>query len=138
MKDNSLNKSDFEALAQFRYQLRRYERLSENIARKEGLTVLQYLLLLQIKGYPGREWVTVSELAERLQAHHHGVVALISRCEQNELVYRTSSQADRRNVEVRLLPKGERCIAQLALQHQNELMIQREMMMTPFLEGDQA
>lgn len=114
-------KADIEKLADFRYQLRRYERISENIAREEGLTALQYVLLLQIRGYPGRDWATIGELAERLQAQHHGVVALISRCEQRGLVERRTSETDRRQVEVRLLPEGERCLARLARLHQAEL-----------------
>jgi hypothetical protein len=76
-----LSKTDFAALSEFRYQMRRYERFSENAVQAEGITPLQYLLLLHIKGFSGREWATVGELAERLQAKQHGVVALITRCE---------------------------------------------------------
>lgn len=76
-----MSKTDFEKLAHFRYQLRRFLRFSEDVTRKQGVTVLQYLLMLQIKGFPGREWATVGELAERLQAKQHGVVSLVSRCE---------------------------------------------------------
>ena len=81
MKDESppLSKSDFAALSEFRYQMRRYERFSENAVQAEGITPLQYLLLLHVKGFPGREWATVGELAERLQAKQHGVVALAAR-----------------------------------------------------------
>src|SRR5678815_913573 len=89
-------KADFEALATFRYQLRRYLRFSEEIAHAAGLTPLQYLLLLQIKGFPGRDWATVGELAERLQAKHHGVVSLVSRCEVAGLVRRSAGRSDRR------------------------------------------
>ena len=64
-----LKKSDFTALSEFRYQMRRYERFSENAVQAEGITPLQYLLLLHIKGYQEREWATIGELAERLQAH---------------------------------------------------------------------
>ena len=77
----ALAKADFAALSEFRYQMRRFERFSENAVQAEGITPLQYLLLLHIKGYKGRDWATVGELAERLQAKPHGVVALISRCE---------------------------------------------------------
>ena len=73
-----LAKSDFEALSEFRYQLRRFLRFSEQAAEEEGLTPLQYQLMLHIKGFPQRESATVGELAERLQAHHHGVVALVT------------------------------------------------------------
>ena len=61
-----LDKSEFEALADFRYRLRRFLRFSELLTRRHGITNLQYLLLLQIKGFPGREWAFVGELAERL------------------------------------------------------------------------
>jgi hypothetical protein len=37
---------------------------------------LPYLLLLQIKGYPERDWTTIGELAERLPAQHRRVTSL--------------------------------------------------------------
>jgi DNA-binding MarR family transcriptional regulator len=116
-----LKKKDFEALSEFRYRLRRFLRFSEEIVRKEGITPLQYLLLLHIKGYPGREWATVGELAERLQSHHHGTVALVSRCENLGLVKRKTSAEDRRRVEIHLTDKGERSLERLARLHRTEL-----------------
>ena len=44
---------DYQALSEFRYQLRRFLRFSEDAAQAEGLTGLQYQLLLHIKGNPG-------------------------------------------------------------------------------------
>jgi DNA-binding MarR family transcriptional regulator len=117
-----LKKKDFEALSDFRYQLRRFLRFSEEIVRDEGITPLQYLLLLHIKGYPGREWATVGELAERLQSHHHGTVALVSRCEKLGLVKRKASAEDRRRVEIHLTAKGERSLERLARLHRAELL----------------
>ncbi|MFT0168613.1 MarR family winged helix-turn-helix transcriptional regulator [Paraburkholderia mimosarum] len=116
-----LEKSDFEQLSEFRYQMRRFERFSEQAAQAEGITPLQYLLLLHVKGYPGRSWATIGELAERLQAQHHGVVALVTRCEAIELVERRVSERDRRQVEVHLLPAGEKLLARLAALHRAEL-----------------
>ena len=60
-----MSKADFETLAHFRYQLRRYLRFSEDLTQRAGITPLQYLLMLQIKGFPGRESANVGELAER-------------------------------------------------------------------------
>lgn len=117
----SLTKADFEALSEFRYQIRRFERFSEDVVQAEGITPLQYLLLLHIKGYPGREYATVGELAVRLQAKPHGVVALVSRCEENRLVERRPGAGDRRRVEIHLLPAGERVLAHLAGLHRTEL-----------------
>ena len=116
-----MSKRDFEKLAHFRYQLRRFFRFSEDITRKKGITVLQYLLMLQIRGFPGREWATVGELAERLQAKQHGVVSLISRCEEAGLVKRCASHDDKRCVEVRLTDKGDRYVEKLAHIHRTEL-----------------
>jgi len=119
---HNMSKADLETLAQFRYQLRRYLRFSEEVTRRKGITPLQYLLLLQIKGFPGREWATVGELAERLQAKHHGVVSLISRCEVAGLVRRRISSGDRRRVEVQLTKKGDERLEQLAHLHRAELL----------------
>nr|WP_245754357.1 MarR family transcriptional regulator [Candidatus Accumulibacter aalborgensis] len=117
-----MSKAEFETLAHFRYQLRRYLRFSEEVTRGNGITPLQYLLLLQIKGFPGRESATVGELAERLQAKHHGVVSLISRCELAGLVTRSASCGDRRQVDVQLTPKGDECLERLADLHRRELL----------------
>src|SRR6185436_11991575 len=115
-----LSKAEYEKLAHFRYQLRRFLRFSEEVTRRKGITVLQYQLLLQIKGFPGREWATVGELAERLQAKHHGIVSLISRCESAGLVHRGAGRDDKRRVEVTLTAEGARCLAELALLHRAE------------------
>lgn len=122
MTSKTLDKSDFAALSEFRYQMRRFERFSEDVVQAQGITPLQYLLLLHIKGYPGRDWASVGELAERLQAKHHGVVALATRCEAMGLVVRRVSETDRRRVEIHLLPQGETILAQLAEQHRIELL----------------
>jgi len=119
---SKLSKTHFTALSEFRYQMRRFERFSEDVVQAHGITPLQYLLLLHIKGYPERDWATVGELAERLQAKHHGVVALITRCEAMGLVERRHSVIDRRRVEVHLLRAGETILAQLAEQHRIELL----------------
>ena len=119
--NRKMAKADFEILAQFRYQLRHLLRFSEELTHRNGITPLQYQLMLQIRGFPGRDWATVAELAERLQAKHHGVVALVSRCEALGLVQRKNSAIDLRRVEIHLTSEGERCIAQLARLHRAEL-----------------
>ena len=116
-----LTKAEFEALSEFRFQLRRFERFSEDAVQASGITPLQYLLLLHVKGSPGREFATVGELAHRLQSKPHGVVALVTRCEANGFVERRPSLVDRRQVEVHLLPGGERLLRHLAEVHRAEL-----------------
>lgn len=116
-----MRKADFEALAEFRYQLRRFLRFSEELSQDNGITPLQYQLMLQLRGFPGRAWATVAELAERLQAKHHGVVALVTRCEALGLVQRRGSPSDLRVVEIHLTDQGRRCIDRLARLHRSEL-----------------
>lgn len=122
MRKDNLSKKEFETLSQFRYQLRRFIRFSEKITHDLGVTHLQYLLLLHIKGYKGREWATIGELAERLQSHHHGVVSLVTRCEKLGLVYRQQGENDKRIIEVRLTPAGEKLVEKLATMHRDELI----------------
>lgn len=121
-QDAPFGKQEFEALSDFRYQLRRFLRWSEELTRRHGVTNLQYLLMLHVKGFPGREWATITELAERLQARHHGVVALVSRCEKLGLVERRAGRTDGREVEIHLTRKGERSVERLARLHRDELM----------------
>lgn len=122
MPEKLLQKTEFESLSTFRYQLRRFLRFSEDITHQHGVTNLQYLLMLHIKGYPEREWATIGELSERLQAKHHGVVALVTRCENLGLVFRAQGKNDRRAVEVHLTPLGEKTINKLARLHRDELL----------------
>lgn len=120
-RNPSVDKIRYEALSDFRFRLRSFLRFSEDAAREEGITVLQYQLMLHTQGFEGREWATVSEIAERLQAQPHGVVALVSRCEESGLVQRKPSQTDRRQVEVHLLPAGRKKLARLAALHADQL-----------------
>jgi DNA-binding MarR family transcriptional regulator len=117
----SIGKTGFEKLSEFRWELRRFLRFSEDAAREAGITVLQYQLMLHTQGFPDRDWATISELAERLQAQHHGVVALVSRCEEAGLVRRRQHQDDRRQVEVHLLAKGRKLLELLGSRHDAEL-----------------
>lgn len=116
-----LGKPDYERLSDFRYRLRHFMRISEQICQAHGLTPLQYQLLLHVRGFPGREWASIGELAERLQAKHHGAVSLIDRCEKAGLVARQPGRRDRRVVEIHLLPEGEALLERIAGQHQDEL-----------------
>ncbi|MEY4140472.1 MAG: hypothetical protein RLZZ371_2654 [Pseudomonadota bacterium] len=135
LEAHSLEKHDFEILSDFRYQIRKFERFSEEVSRRHGLTPLQYLLLLHIKGYPGRDWATVGELAERLQAQQHGVVALISRCETMRLVERRRSTEDRRRIEIHLLKKGEQLLTKLASLHRAALLSLHGRFVVPDLQA---
>ncbi|MGF6633278.1 MarR family winged helix-turn-helix transcriptional regulator [Paraburkholderia sp. MM6662-R1] len=90
-------------MSAFRYQLRRFLRYSEEITHAEGVTPLQYQMLLHVRGFSERSWASIGELAERLQAAPNGTAALVSRCEAAGLVERRPDASDRRLVQVHLL-----------------------------------
>lgn len=121
MCDASLTRQDFQALSLFRYQLRCFQRHSDDICRYYGVTPLQYQLLLHLLGGQTRQWATVGELAERLQAKHHGTVMLVDRCVQSGLVQRVQGREDRRRSEVHLLSRGVELAKCIAALHQPEL-----------------
>ena len=114
--DGHLTKAEYERLANLRYVLRRFARLTELEARKVNLTPQQYQLLLAIKGFPGRDWVSITELAERLQIRHNAVIGLVGRAVQRGLVSREHDpkHPDRRIVKVSLTAEAENCLRQLA------------------------
>ena len=116
-----LTKQDFEALARFRFGIRRYLRLSEETVRSHGVTPQHYQLLLALKGFPGRDWATVRELAERLQLRHHSVVELVNRAQGQGLVERVPHPGDARPVRVQLTEDGEQILARLSALHRDEL-----------------
>jgi len=116
-----LRKAHYEALASLRHALRRFQRFSQEAARAAGLTPQQHQALLAIKGFPGRDCVSIGELAERLQLRHHSAVGLVNRLVRRQLVCRAPSADDRRRVEVRLSPRGEARIERLSSAHMREL-----------------
>jgi DNA-binding MarR family transcriptional regulator len=114
-----LSAADYRALAEFRYQIRRFLRFSEEAARQAGLEPAQHQLLLAVKAYTGEP--AVGDLAERLQLRHHSVVGLIDRLAEGGLVRRNRAENDRRQVRVRLTLKGETVLRNLSLEHRAEL-----------------
>ena len=123
MVKRRMTQRDYTALADFRYELRRFLRFSEEAARAAGTTSLRYQLLLQLRGAPAG-YALVGTLAERLQMVPHGVVSLISRCERAGLVRRTADAADRRRVRVRLTARGRALVERVAQLHVDELQHQ--------------
>jgi len=116
-----LQKQDYELLAEFRYLLRCFLRFSERAALQYHLAPQQYQALLAIEGYPGRNHVTIGELAERLQVAHHSAVGLVDRMEKNHLVRRAPEPGDGRKVSVSLTEEGHRLLENIYRLHREEL-----------------
>lgn len=116
-----LKSGDFEHLLAFRVSLRRFERWSESQARAAGVTHTQHQLLVAIRGHPGNEPPTVTDLADYLLLRHHSTVELVDRAESADLVRRTADDHDARLVRVRLTAKGRRILNELTPSHLAEL-----------------
>jgi len=114
-------KEELVARARFRHQLRLFERFTEDACVESGVTMPQYMLLLQVAGRPERDWALVGELAECLVLRHHTAVELTSRCEAAGLVLRERDEDDQRKVRVRLTAPGRRIVERVARAHGQEL-----------------
>ncbi len=116
-----LSLSDYQALAEFRFQIRKFLHFSELAVQAAGLERGQYQLMLAIKGMPEGVRPRIRELANRMHIQHHSAVELVNRLERGGYVRRERSEGDRREVLLALTPKGERVLEELALHHHNEL-----------------
>jgi len=116
-----LTLSDYQALAEFRYQIRKFLRFSEHAVRAAGMEPGQYQLMLAIKGIPQEMRPRIRELADRMHIRHHSAVELVNRLEAGGYVRRERAQDDRREVLLALTAKGEKVLAELALHHHDEL-----------------
>lgn len=117
-----LKPSDYQRLAAFRLSLREFLATTEANARGVGLTPQQHQALLSIKGgYPGRQTITIGELADHLLIKNHSAVELVSRLLKAGLVTREPSIQDRRTVCVRITAKGEDLLVRLSEASLDEL-----------------
>jgi DNA-binding MarR family transcriptional regulator len=117
----TLTLSDYESLAELRYQIRCFLSFSEQAARAAGLEPRQHQLMLGLKGLPRNARPTIGELAERLQIQHHSAVELVNRLAAAGYVRRHRTGEDRREVLLSLTPKGERVLRELSVHHRAEL-----------------
>ena len=115
------NLPDFKAMAELRYQIRRFLRFSENAARQAGIEPQQHQLLLAVKGLPNNLKPTIGVLAERMQLQHHSTVELVDRLADRGFLLRLRATDDRRQVLVKLTRDGEEFLKTLSLHHLHEL-----------------
>lgn len=119
----------FETHAALRFAIRQFQRHVETSARQAGLTPQQYRTLLAIEGFPGRDRVTLAELAERLQLRHNSAVGLADRLGRKGLVVRARSSTDRRLVFVSLTTRGIRLLQRVSAANRNDLQRLRQQLM---------
>lgn len=112
---------DYQALAEFRYQIRRFLHFSDRAVEGAGLERGQYQMMLSIKGMPDSLRPRIRDVANRMQIQHHSAVELINRLEAGGYVRRERGLDDRREVLLALTQKGEKVLGELALHHHQQL-----------------
>lgn len=122
MSDQNHQKlAEYQALAEFRYQIRCFLHFSEQLAREAGVEPQQHQLMLAVKGAPADVEPRIGYLAERLQIQHHSAVELTDRLVRKGLIRKIRGSSDRREVHVRLTSTGERVLRELTVHNRAEL-----------------
>jgi DNA-binding MarR family transcriptional regulator len=121
-KNKGLRDGEYVALAEFRYQLRKFSRHMEGQVRKVGVNPQQYQVILALRGLPPEQAPTVGRLAERMQLNHNSMVELVDRCEDAGLLRRMRSRADRRQVTLTITGQGETLLRKLGRAAREELL----------------
>jgi len=113
------------SLEEFRYRIRRFLDFSRRAARAAGLAPQQHQMLLVLAGGPPGTDSRIRLLAERLFLNHNSAVELVNRLELEGMVQRVRKphdhRKDRRQVGVRITPRGARVLARLTRHHLAEL-----------------
>jgi DNA-binding MarR family transcriptional regulator len=111
----ALTLAEYRRLSEFRFQIRRFMRFSEDAARAKGLEPQQHQTLLAIKGAPPGKQPTIAFLADRMQLAHHTMVELVDRVVEKGLAERRPSPTDRRSTLVSLTPAGSKILGELSV-----------------------
>jgi DNA-binding MarR family transcriptional regulator len=120
-RTHSLSQTDYQALSNLRFSLRRFMGFSASAALEAGLPAQQHQALLAIKGHSGQEAITIGGLADRLLIAPHTATELVGRLVKGGLVERRQGDADRRKQTLELTPKANEILGQLSAAHVKEI-----------------
>ena len=116
-----VSRSDYRALAAFRYEIRKFLAFSEQAARAAGLEPQQHQMLLAIHGLPESARPTIGAVADRLCVQHHTAVALADKLEGLGMVRRERGEDDRRQVFLVLTGQAASVLEDLSAAHRTQL-----------------
>jgi DNA-binding MarR family transcriptional regulator len=105
----SRSRNSYESAAAFRVALLAFQRRTEEITSRNGLTTQRYVLLLLVRARTDAgEDVTVTSLCEPLQMTQSAVTQLVLGAEQAGLLRRVPNPLDGRSHHLRLTSLGAR------------------------------
>lgn len=121
MNKDTLSDSDYEALANLRFTLRKFMNFSTCAAQDEGLPGQQHQALLVIKGHTLDDPMTIGVLASRLLIAPHSATELVGRLSAAGLVTRNSDPTDKRRQTLELTEKADAVLLRLSAAHLKEV-----------------
>ncbi|MET3760677.1 helix-turn-helix domain-containing protein [Sphingomonas sp. UYEF23] len=124
-----ISQADYESLAAFRYELRRFLQFSEQAAKGLGLTPQQHQALLAIRAAPGQT-MGIGDLGEQLFIQPHSASELVDRLVALDLLSKQSAQEDRRRSVLALTPTATTILTQMSTVHRAEAVRIRETLTT--------
>ncbi len=108
-----ISRAEYQALAEFRYQLASFLRRRRDAAQEAGIEPQQYELLLAVKGLSSDKKPTIKQIAEQLRLQHHSTVELTTRLVNRGLIRRERAKDDRRSVLLSVTKDGQRAMDQV-------------------------
>ncbi len=121
LRPRDLDAHQYRALAEVRYQIRRFLAFSESAVRDAGVEPQQHQLLLVLHALGPAQKPNIRTVAQRLLIHHNSAVELVRRSVERGLVERKTSSRDRREASLHLTAFGRRVVRRLSLSHRSEL-----------------
>ena len=121
MSKRRLTDTDYARLLEFRTELRRFVRWSEEQALAQGLTTGQHQLLLAVRGHPGPQAPTIGDVAESLLLRHHSATGLVDRTVNAGYLRRLPDEDDHRVVRLEITAAGATKLQRLSRRHLEEL-----------------
>lgn len=118
---SAISQSDYEILAAFRFELRRFLNFSEQAAKALGMTPQQHQSLLAIRAAPDRV-LSIGDLADQLFVQPHTASEMADRMVALGWLERRADPKDGRRVGLGLTAEAERILGQMSTTHRNEVM----------------
>lgn len=117
----AVSQKDYEQLAAFRYELRRFLNFSEQAAKALGMTPQQHQSLLAIRAAPGR-MLAIGDLADQLFVQPHTASELAERMIALGWLERHPAPDDRRRVMLGLTRQSEEMLGKMSTTHRAEVL----------------
>lgn len=120
-KKQAVSQKDYETLAAFRFELRRFLNFSAEAAKALGMTPQQHQSLLAIRAAP-EQMLTIGDLAEQLFIQPHTASELAERMIAMGWLQRQPSTNDKRRVMLGLTQQSEEMLGKMSTTHCAEVL----------------